>query len=95
VGELLDKVGRTTGWTRGAVLATCVDVGVSGARIAMLCQDFVEAAVAGGDSGSPVFQQVGDKDATLYGILWGGAGSLYVFSAMENIREELTEFRTH
>jgi hypothetical protein len=94
-GELLDKVGRTTGWTRGPVAATCVDVGVSGTNIAMLCQDFVQAGVAGGDSGSPVFQQVGDKYATLYGILWGGAGSLYVFSAMENIRLELTEFRTH
>jgi hypothetical protein len=62
----------------------------------MLCQDFVNAGLAGGDSGSPVFQQQGDsKDAKLYGIVWGGGGPLYVFSAMENIHFELGEFRTH
>lgn len=96
LGEVLDKMGRTTGWTRGPVIGTCLDVGVSGTNIAMLCQDYVNAGVAGGDSGSPVFQQQGDsKDAKLYGILWGGSGNLYVFSAMENIRFELGEFRTH
>jgi hypothetical protein len=95
-GEILDKVGRTTGWTRGPVVSTCVDTGVSGTNIAMLCQDFVEAAVGGGDSGSPVFQQVEDsKNATLYGILWGGGGPVYVFSAMENIHFELGDFETH
>lgn len=96
VGEVLDKVGRTTGWTRGPVVGTCIDTGVSGTNIAMLCQDFVQAAIAGGDSGSPVFQQIGDgRNARLYGILWGGGGALYVFSAMENIHFELGEFRTH
>lgn len=95
-GEMLDKVGRTTGWTRGPVIATCVDTGVSGTNIAMICQDFVGAAVGGGDSGSPVFQQIGDsKYANLYGILWGGGGDLYVFSAMENIHIELGAFQTH
>lgn len=96
VGEVLDKVGRTTGWTRGPVIATCLDVGVSGSNIAMLCQDFVAARLAGGDSGSPVFQQHGDtKYATLYGILWGGGAGFYVMSAMENIRFELSDFQTH
>lgn len=95
-GEVLDKVGRTTGWTRGPVIATCQDVGVSGTNIAMLCQDRVAARSGGGDSGSPVFQQAGDsKNATLYGILWGGSTGSYVFSAMENIRYELGDFRTH
>jgi len=97
VGEVLDKVGRTTGWTRGTVIATCVDFGVAGPVLtAMLCQDAVAAASGGGDSGSPVFQQEGDsKNATLYGILWGGGGGFYVFSAMENIHFELGDFRTH
>jgi hypothetical protein len=95
-GEILNKVGRTTGWTRGPVIATCVDVGVSGTNIAMLCQDYVGAVVGGGDSGSPVFEQVGDsRYATLYGILWGGGGTVFVFSAMENIRFELGNFSTH
>ncbi len=96
-GEILDKVGRTTGWTRGPVIGTCLNVGISGLpNTVMLCQDFVLAAVGGGDSGSPVFQQAGDsKNATLYGILWGSGGNLYVFSAMENIRLDLGDFRTH
>jgi hypothetical protein len=98
VGDVVDKVGRTTGWTRGPVTRTCVDTGVSGSNppIAMLCQDFVNSAVGAGDSGSPVFQPTGTKrDATLFGILWGGAGSNYVFSALGNIRAEFSPFRTH
>lgn len=98
VGEVLDKVGRTTGWTRGPVVATCVDTGVAGEhpRVVMLCQDFVQAAVGGGDSGSPVFAQNGmNRPVTLYGILWGSGGSVFVFSALENIRAEFPTFRTH
>ena len=97
-GEVLDKVGRTTGWTRGPVVATCVDTGVSGERprVVVLCQDFVESAVGGGDSGSPVFAQNGmNRPVTLYGILWGGGGSVFVFSALENIRAEFPAFTTH
>lgn len=97
-GEVLDKVGRTTGWTRGPVVATCVDTGVSGVqpRVVVLCQDFVQAAVGGGDSGSPVFAQNGvNRPVTLYGLLWGGGGSTFVFSALENIRAEFPAFRTH
>jgi hypothetical protein len=97
-GEVLDKVGRTTGWTRGPVVATCVDTGVSDERprVVMLCQDFVASAVGGGDSGSPVFAQNGvDRPVTLYGILWGGGGSVFVFSALENITAEFGAFRTH
>jgi hypothetical protein len=100
-GEVVDKVGRTTGWTRGPVIGTCLNVGIAGLpNTVMLCQDFVQAALAGGDSGSPVFKQAGDsKNATLYGILWGGGligdAVIYVFSAMENIHLDLGDFRTH
>lgn len=95
-GEVLDKVGRTTGWTRGTVIGTCIDTGVSGTNIAMICQDFVAAGVGGGDSGSPVFEAINDTEARLYGILWGGSDGLYVFSAMDNIRAEFGPgFRTH
>jgi hypothetical protein len=95
-GETLNKVGRTTGWTRGPVIATCVDVGVSGTDIAMLCQDIVQGIAAGGDSGSPVFRQDDDsRFVTLYGVLWGGGATIFVFSALHNIRSELGGFRTH
>jgi hypothetical protein len=98
LGEVLDKVGRTTGWTRGPVIGTCIDTGVAGANPAtvMLCQDFVGAANGGGDSGSPVFQAARRRnDVTLYGILWGGSGNQYVFSALDNIRAEFAAFQTH
>lgn len=98
VGEVLDKVGRTTGWTRGPVVGTCIDTGVADTRprVVMLCQDFVQAAVGGGDSGSPVFAQNGvNRPVTLYGLLWGGGGNHFVFSALENIRAEFPAFTTH
>jgi hypothetical protein len=96
IGDILNKVGRTSGWTRGAVTGTCINVGVAGAvpPIAMLCQDRVEAFVAGGDSGSPVFEQIGGMNPVkLVGILWGGSASSFVFSAMDNIHMEFGAFR--
>ena len=78
-GATLNKVGRTTGWSQGPVIGSCVDTGVFGTNIVLLCQDFVGAIVGGGDSGSPIFEIIpGTHDVTLAGILWGGAsdGSL-------------------
>jgi len=96
VGDIVDKVGRTTGWTRGEVFATCVDVLVSGTNQVMLCQDLVEGISGGGDSGSPVFQQDGrSRNVTLLGLLWGGSEGVWAFSSLENIRFELGRFRTH
>src|SRR3989454_2011588 len=61
VGDVVNKVGRTTGWTQGAVTNTCVNTGVSGTKIVQLCQTFVSAGVGAGDSGSDVF---GDRKST-------------------------------
>lgn len=87
VGETLNKVGRTTGWTQGTVSATCVNTNVSGTTITQLCQDFVNAGVAGGDSGSPVFRVTsGGSDVRLYGVLWGSSGGArFVFSAIGSV----------
>lgn len=94
VGEVVNKIGRTTGWTQGEVLATCVDVSVAGSNITQLCQDRVGAAVDGGDSGSPVFAWDGTGDnVELRGILWGGSfdGSSFTFSPFANITRDDTE----
>jgi hypothetical protein len=94
-GEVVHKVGRTTGWTYGTVVATCVDRGIAGTDIFMFCQSEVQAGVGPGDSGSPVFSRSGGGNkAKLVGILWGGRtdpdlGSIYVFSPLENIEQEL------
>ena len=96
VGQSVHKIGRTTGWTRGPVTGTCVDVNVLGTTITQLCQTLVSAGVGAGDSGSPVFRrQGGTSNVTLVGILWGGSGSsLYVFSPISNIETELGALTT-
>jgi hypothetical protein len=90
VGTVVNKVGRTTGWTQGRVSNTCVTTGVSGTNVAQICQTFVQAGVGGGDSGSPVFIITSGDNVALAGILWGGSGSsLFVFSPLRNIEREI------
>jgi hypothetical protein len=100
IGQTANKVGRTTGWTRGEVTRTCVNTGVSGSNIVLLCQDFVEndvQIVAGGDSGSPVFRINSSGRVTLLGNLWGGnsSGTLFVYSPIANIERELGPLTTN
>jgi hypothetical protein len=96
VGQQANKVGRTTGWSRGQITNTCVNVNVSGSTITQLCQSIVSAGVGGGDSGSPVFRRPGSgSNVTLIGILWGGSGSgTFVFSPISNIESELGALAT-
>lgn len=90
VGAIVNKVGRTTGWTQGPVTNTCVNTNVFGSRLHLLCQTFVAAGVGGGDSGSGVFAVTRKNDVTLLGILWGGSGSqLYVYSPFNQVQQEL------
>lgn len=89
IGTVLNKVGRTTGWSQGPVSRTCVNTNVSGSRIHQLCQTFVDAAVAGGDSGSPVFRITSGDNVELVGILWGGGTGYYVMSPLKQIVQEL------
>jgi hypothetical protein len=97
VNTVVNKVGRTTGWTQGRVTNTCANTGVSGSRIVRLCQDFVDAGVGGGDSSSPVFKITSGDNVQLYGILWGGdsAGTMFVYSPLSNVEDELGDLVTH
>ncbi|MBC7790180.1 MAG: hypothetical protein H7Z74_09570 [Anaerolineae bacterium] len=102
LGETAHKVGRTTGWTQGDVILTCVDVAVG--YIIQHCQDFALAGVGGGDSGAPVFERADDftggetSDVFLIGLLWGGGtidgAPIFIFSSMENIEFELGPLTT-
>ena len=89
LGTVLNKVGRTTGWSQGKVSRTCVNTNVSGSQVHQLCQTFVDAAVDGGDSGSPVFGITTGDSVQLVGILWGGGSSYYVMSPLASIQKEL------
>ena len=93
MGDVLSKVGRTTGWTEGEVARTCVHVLAAGTDIVMLCQDLVLAGVGAGDSGAPVFMQVGDsRDVIPYGVLWGGTTGGFFFSSLFNIAVDFGSF---
>jgi hypothetical protein len=92
-GEIANKVGRTTGWTRGVTLATCVDVLALETNHIRLCQAQVHALVDGGDSGSPVFAQRNNgSQARLLGILWGGSvdesDPHFTYSPLSGIRRD-------
>ena len=94
-GTVVNKVGRTTGWTRGTVTNSCATVNVSGSKVQLLCQTLVQDAgnavlVGGGDSGSGVWTGSA-SGATAVGLLWGGSGDgrLFVFSPFANVEQEL------
>lgn len=89
IGRVLNKVGRTTGWSQGPVSRTCVNTNVSGSQVHQLCQTFVDAAVDGGDSGSPVFGITSGDNVQLVGILWGGGSGYFVMSPLASIQKEL------
>jgi hypothetical protein len=97
VGEILDKIGRTTGHTYGKVIKTCQRRNVKDTNFTMLCQDRVRAGVAPGDSGSPVFKWSFGGNVSLYGVLWGGnsAGTEFAFSAIWNLQKDLGTLITH
>ena len=93
VGQTVNKVGRTTGWSQGPVTNTCVDTNLSGSDITELCQTFVSATVGSGDSGSPIFAIGSGSNVSLLGILWGGSGSnLFVYSPIANVHDDLGSF---
>lgn len=96
VGDTANKVGRTSGWTRGRVSKTCANTGVQGSNIVFLCQNFVDAGVGSGDSGAPVFKEHADGSAILLGTLWGGnsSGTKFVYSPLAGIERELGALST-
>jgi hypothetical protein len=69
VGTSLNKVGRTTGWTAGQVLQTCLHIWLG---LNTRCQWLTNVYAESGDSGSPYFFGPIDGDVALTGILWGG-----------------------
>jgi hypothetical protein len=93
VGTVVNKVGRTTGWTQAAVTRTCVNTSVSGSNIMQLCQHWVQSnnatIVAGGDSGSTVW--TGSSNITIVGLLWGGSSDnrTFIFSPINQVEQEL------
>ena len=100
LGQTLNKVGRTSGWTQGAVTTTCANINITASQITQLCQDLVSAFVSGGDSGSPVFGMHSDGTSFLAGILWGSSTNTltgevrFIFSPLGSVERELGALET-
>ena len=85
-GDVVHKVGRTTGRTEGKVTDTCVNLSPTGTNVTQLCQNRAAYASGSGDSGSPVFRIThtpNANDVLLAGIHWASGGA---FSPMTNIQ---------
>lgn len=91
VGTLVQKVGRTTGWTYGDITRTCVDGNVYQSNITMLCQYAADYGNGSGDSGAPVFQRATPitNDVYLSGINWGTNGIESFFSDISFVDNHL------
>ncbi len=81
VGQGLQHVGRTTGWSAGQVIETCQDFeSTPGSNIWIRCNFTLLATVGDADSGSPVFQWYGGSSgyaANAAGIVWARGDSLW------------------
>lgn len=87
----VDKVGVTTGWTRGELVKTCVDVQADRSYSKLRCQSYATFSATKGDSGAPVFHMHADGTVTLVGMMWGGTSDdLYaIFSSVGQIEKDL------
>ena len=94
VGRTSNKIGAATGWTVGRVDRTGISARLSGTNIVYLRQNTTEATAAPGDSGGPVFGVNTPSTVTLFGILWGGDGSVFVWSPMSGVERELGKLTT-
>ena len=90
VGNPVNKVGRTTGRTKGSISETCVSIPVADTDITLLCQSRASYLSNSGDSGSPVFRVTNSpstNDVALVEIHWGGSGSFSPIGGIQRSSE--------
>lgn len=92
-GITVQKVGVTTGRTKGIVTSTCAAVPQNGYNRIVTCSTQANLYSAPGDSGAPVYRNANgaplNPDIELYGALWGGNGSVMAFSSMGAVMADL------
>ena len=90
-GMLVEKSGRTTGWTWGNIQYVCIDVAASDNR-RLNCQSRANYFSDSGDSGSPVFQWPtrvwNDSAVRAVGMHWG-RGDYATFSPWAQVQADL------
>jgi len=90
IGMGVQKVGRTTGHTRGRIkyLRATIDVGYGGGRIATFRNQIVSnVPSAGGDSGSHVYTT--DRPTRSVGLLFAGGRDTTIINPMARVCELL------
>jgi hypothetical protein len=75
VGYVVDKVGIGAGWTRGSVNGTCVDRWDTSTKYKTLCNTLAYYWSGEGDSGGPVFIELGGNQIAAVGVHWGSFGA--------------------
>jgi hypothetical protein len=108
VGQYVHRVGATSGLVRAQVSLSCIDtyfIATNGHELVKLCQDKAlvldppGTAMQGGDSGAPVFFDLGGHpDARLVGIAWGYNTALpyeFTMSSLWNIEQDLGPLATY
>jgi len=88
VGDTVQKVGRTTGWTRGPVTNTCVTANATD-NTTLFCQHYAQMGASFGDSGSAIIRGSHRQRRGLSGLLWGGSGSSIVFSSRVSVESDI------
>ncbi len=100
VGEIVYKVGRTTGKTSGSIINKCVTSVMHYTEEEQLkygypptayfyCQMEATFYAEGGDSGAPVYHNYRNGAAVIYGIYWGGTDTVSAYSPIDGIEEDL------
>lgn len=100
VGQILEQMGRVSGWTWGRVTRTCFHhplIPRNGTMYSLMCQKETDAFNSSGDSGAPIFSLY-PAVVTLAGVLWGArfessTGVLYTwFSPLDYVRNDFSPF---
>ncbi|HEY9226826.1 MAG TPA: hypothetical protein VIP11_09280 [Gemmatimonadaceae bacterium] len=91
-GQVIDKIGATTGWTFGTVTNTCQDYIehiYDPSQQMVRCSYKASVRADGGDSGGPMFTWDGEDGVLAYGILFAESGPDSWFSKWPNVASEL------
>lgn len=97
-GDTIDKIGKSTGWTAGEVIAECVYAYIAKDNGGRLCSGAVSAGSGPGDSGAPVFiWDSVENTALAVGILFGGGvpgpsgtSDHFLFSPVAGINQDFS-----
>lgn len=99
--QVVDAVGRLSGWSYGTIYHTCTTLPYGGnSNNKMYCQSYATTSAQGGDSGGPVFVHYpnippspGGNGITFMGVLWARDPNVgAVFGSVTQMRNEVGNF---